>query len=113
VEVENRLLWWGFPAALILYGFVAVEGILRAPKFLTRIGDASYSLYLTHGIFTYLYGGLLKRGALATSTKQNFAVVFGTLFAILFSFIFYRIVERPLVARLGKKKFLSRTASAM
>ncbi|CAN7246436.1 acyltransferase family protein [Massilia sp. LjRoot122] len=103
-KVENRVLLWGIPSALILYGFVALEGVLRAPRLLKAMGDASYSLYLTHGVLTYIYGGLLKRGWFASTTKQNIAVLGGTVVAVLLAFVFYRFVEKPLLERFKQKR---------
>ena len=45
-----RVVVFGLPAALIVYGAAAVEqaGGRTAPGWLRAVGDASYSLYLTH-----------------------------------------------------------------
>jgi exopolysaccharide production protein ExoZ len=45
-----RPLLWGAPAAMIVAGFVALEGHPRfkPPAFLIRLGDASYAIYLCH-----------------------------------------------------------------
>lgn len=112
LKVENRVLLWGVPAALILYGFVALEGVLRAPRLLKAIGDASYSLYLTHGVLTYLYSGLLKRGWFASTTKQNIAIVVGTMAAMLLGFVFYRLVEKPVLDRFNRQRQAARVAVA-
>jgi exopolysaccharide production protein ExoZ len=49
-----RVLYWGVPAAAIVAGFVAIERAGAFPALalrpLEKLGDASYSLYLTHGI---------------------------------------------------------------
>lgn len=112
LKVENRVLWWGVPSALILYGIVALEGVLLPPKLLKAIGDASYSLYLTHGALTYVYGGLLQRGWFASETKQNIAVLAGTVAAVLLALVFYRFVEKPLLDRFSQKRRAACTVSA-
>ena len=45
-----RVLAWGAPAALIVYGVVGLEldHKLRPPSALVRVGDWSYALYLCH-----------------------------------------------------------------
>lgn len=113
LKVENRVLMWGVPSALILYGFVALEGVLRAPGLFKAIGDASYSLYLTHGALTYLYGGLLKRGWFASATKQNLVVLVGTVIAVLLAFVFYRFVEKPLLERFSRRRAAAKAVPAM
>ncbi|MGA0606728.1 acyltransferase family protein [Phenylobacterium sp. VNQ135] len=47
-----RVLWWGVPALLLVAGAVSVERHGRVPDLwpLRVIGDASYSLYLVHGL---------------------------------------------------------------
>ncbi len=46
----DRVLAWGVPAALIVYGVIGLEldHKLRTPGALVRIGDWSYALYLCH-----------------------------------------------------------------
>ncbi len=45
-----RVLAFGPPSALFVYACVAAEraGIARVPGWLRRVGDASYSIYITH-----------------------------------------------------------------
>lgn len=49
-DFSRRVLIFGPPFALVLYGAAALEAKHggRAPKWLTAAGDASYSLYLIH-----------------------------------------------------------------
>jgi|SRR5215469_12643417 len=100
---QHRLVEWGLPSAIIVYGLAASEGSLRFPALLARIGDASYSLYLTHGLFTYLFGGMLKRGFFATPPEQIAVIAAGSAFAILFSLAVYRWIERPLIDSLNAR----------
>jgi exopolysaccharide production protein ExoZ len=46
----KRAILFGAPCALILYGTIALECLKNSsyPKFVLLIGDASYSIYLTH-----------------------------------------------------------------
>lgn len=113
LKVENRVILWGIPAAFVLYGFVALEGAIPVPKLFKAIGDASYSLYLTHGVLTYVYGGLIKKGWFASATKQNMAVLVGSVAAVLVAFMFYRFVERPLLERFNQKRLSNRRVPAV
>lgn len=63
---DLRILYWGLPALAIVAGFVAIE---RAGAFpgqalrpLEKLGDASYSLYLTHGIVLGIIGKFVGHG---------------------------------------------------
>src|SRR5215469_12243496 len=100
---QHRLVEWGLSSAMIVYGVTACEGRVRFPALLVRIGDASYSLYLTHGLFTYLFGGMLKRGFFAAPSAQIAAIAAGSLVSILFSLAAYRWVERPLIDSLNAR----------
>jgi exopolysaccharide production protein ExoZ len=81
--VPWRALFWGVPAAMLVYGALCFEsGIGRQWNPLVRLGDASYSLYLTHlGI---VLGG-----------KAHWP--FWAAVAIIVGFLFWRFVERPLL----------------
>ena len=50
LDLWQRLEFYGIPAALLLYALVAMERqrMVRTPKFLCRLGDWSYSIYLWH-----------------------------------------------------------------
>src|SRR5690606_25953563 len=58
-----RVLFWGVPAAAIVAGLLAVERAGMFPQNalwpLEKLGDASYSLYLTHGIVLGILGKVL------------------------------------------------------
>lgn len=55
-SIAMRVLWWGVPSALIVYGALSLE---RFASWRTAIliGDASYSIYLTHLlVWTFIQG---------------------------------------------------------
>ncbi|MDR3617277.1 MAG: acyltransferase [Candidatus Obscuribacterales bacterium] len=46
-----RCVWFGIPCFFLIYGLISLERtkrILRFPKLLLMLGDASYSIYLLH-----------------------------------------------------------------
>lgn len=47
-EETQRVLYWGLPSALIVLGALEVKFMEAVNAPLLRIGDASYSIYLTH-----------------------------------------------------------------
>jgi peptidoglycan/LPS O-acetylase OafA/YrhL len=53
-----RVVYWGLPAALIVYGGLCLEQRLssRAGGFGAFLGDASYSIYLFHPMVVYGLG---------------------------------------------------------
>ena len=48
----GRVLWFGLPCLLIVYGYVGLEanGRLDVPGWLVTLGDWSYAIYLSHSI---------------------------------------------------------------
>lgn len=95
-ESTNRLIRWGFPAAFLLAGFVGMEPWMakfRAGKQLSFLGDASYSIYLSH-TFAVPAGVLLLRKLSVGSSVTVFGVVIAL--AIIAGCVSYLAVERPL-----------------
>ena len=89
-----RPLLWGLPATLIVAGALGLERTLgaRLPHALTRLGDASYAVYLCHfptvalvaTLLSPLTGALFVAAAIAASLAAGLA--------------FHRFVERPVIA---------------
>ena len=61
-----RVLIWGLPSALLVFGAVRMERLDRAPGRVERaaafMGDASYSIYLTHVLAIRALGRLFESG---------------------------------------------------
>ncbi|MGJ7263842.1 acyltransferase family protein [Morganella morganii] len=62
----HRPLVWGFFAFYGVWAVISLEGKIIAPKILIFLGDASYSIYLMHGLITawmahvFVVSGLIK-----------------------------------------------------
>jgi exopolysaccharide production protein ExoZ len=100
-----RILDFGLPAALVVFGFISFEGVLaRHPiGWLKRIGDASYSLYLVHDLYLHLVRPYLAASGLGPWT-QGAIYVAGSLTVGL---LCHTWVEQPLTRRV--KAWRSRT----
>ena len=85
-------------ATLIVAGAVFLPPLPHNP--LSSLGDASYSLYLTHAItlraLAFLWGGV------APFAGWRVFVVTGVAAAILVAFLMYRFFEVPVTARLKR-----------
>jgi exopolysaccharide production protein ExoZ len=97
-RVTWRLLTWGLPAFLIVASAVSLESVIgsKTPVWLRAIGDASYSIYLTHGSILFLHGltdRVVKTGPVA-------GTIILTLICTIVGYGFYRIVEKPVTKRL-------------
>lgn len=99
---------YGLPAMLILVGAATLDlkQSINPPQCLSSLGDASYSIYLTH------YPCLSVAVKLAFAC--NLFVVFGhgltfallILIALTLGWLFYLKVERPLITALRKRLLL-------
>jgi exopolysaccharide production protein ExoZ len=101
-EPVPRLLADGVPAALIVWSGVYVGRAMHKRKLLALLGDASYSIYLTH-VFAlpYCYR-VFHQMHLAEPTPLNVAVVLtlSTVFSAVVGVIVYRAVEKPLLEKM-------------
>jgi peptidoglycan/LPS O-acetylase OafA/YrhL len=100
---------------LILYGAAALEreGLGRAPLWLRRTGDASYSMYLIH-VPVFLVVGKLLSITLPDSAFDNIALIAAFFASAIFAaFALHYFVEKPLLSaarRLGERVRATRTA---
>lgn len=79
-----RVLFWGLPCALILYGAVALEGSFETRRWnaLVLLGDASYSIYLFH---------------LIPIANSSLSWWLNAIAALLFGLVAFFSLERPLL----------------
>ena len=95
----RRVLIWGLPSALLVFGVVRMERVDRAPGRLARVaafmGDASYSIYLVHVLVIRALGRIFESGMVALPGD---AVVGLTVLASLAAGAVVHVwVERPLL----------------
>ncbi len=90
-----RPLLWGAPALLLVAGVVSAETAkgFADVGFLRLLGDASYSIYLTHVVVIQLLSHVLNAGLLSFAPIA-FAVSVAAGLAV------YALLERPLLVRL-------------
>lgn len=81
-----RSIVWGIPAAMIVWGALQFEGLLkdRVVRALSYGGDASYSIYLTHGLVIW-------------PLRSLFPWYVAVAYAIGIGLLCYRFVEKPLL----------------
>ena len=101
----TRIILFGIPAAMILYGVVARDLYRRAsiPSWLVSTGDSSYAIYLWHLPVIAVAGSLAAfagvRGFWAESAVELTAIFV----VVAVSFVEYRFFERPVTASLNVK----------
>lgn len=93
-----RILIFGLPALLIVFCFINAErnGFVFNSA-LVKIGDASYSIYLSH-ILTLSVVGRIWSGFSIDSTWDNFIMIPVLIIsAIIVGMLSYRYIEKPLL----------------
>jgi exopolysaccharide production protein ExoZ len=106
----NRALIFCGPSALIVYGAAAVEAARGwvLPRWLRAVGDASYSIYLTH--LVALEWTSIPVRWLTQNWRGHLHVLIGmTVCSIAVGFLVHYSVERPLIM-LGRRRRPGRDA---
>jgi peptidoglycan/LPS O-acetylase OafA/YrhL len=93
-----RTIYFGIPAAIIVFCITHVERKqVVLPNWLVQIGNASYSIYLSH-LFTINVVGRVWREFSVDAVYDNWiALAIAALLAILVGFISYKWIELPLL----------------
>jgi len=101
-EAPNFSVWrgilWGVPALAVVGGAVALERRLgqRSPRWLLELGDASYSIYLMHGLALPAIGVALAHVPPGLAVETG-ALLFGIVVCCTAAgWLTYRLVERPI-----------------
>jgi peptidoglycan/LPS O-acetylase OafA/YrhL len=95
--------WWrvgiyGVPAAAILYCLVVAEREnIVLNRYLAKLGDASYSIYLAHVLVLSAVGRVLYALSISHPIPNAVMVIVLCLCVIASGLISYRIIERPLL----------------
>lgn len=94
----DRVIWFLAPCALLLIGIVSMEKTNNImPGVLQKIGDASYSLYLTHVLILSAMGKIWQAFALPDNFADN-ALILPILLAsaLACGILCHRWIEKPL-----------------
>jgi peptidoglycan/LPS O-acetylase OafA/YrhL len=100
---DNRFIVFGLPAFAIVFVALALEARIRWSRLLGKLGDASYSLYLTHVLsvpFTLKAIQIADRQHRLPGDIVCVAAVIGS---IVVAFACYRLVERPMTRAVGRR----------
>lgn len=102
----KRVLLWGLPSACILAGciFLEQQGVLTKlwnNKLGLLIGDASYSIYLTHYTFYYFIAQIYA--STGYFLNADVSIIVHMVLAVAVGIFFYYKVERPLIKLLHSK----------
>lgn len=102
IKVDDiRVIGYGVPAAMILYGAITMEriGAIRVPKFMIASGDASYSVYLWHYTILHIMAQSWAYSGLAGVVGF---LVFSCVIIAIGGHYSFEFIERPLI-KLGRQ----------
>lgn len=101
-----RLLRWGLPSALLVAGIVLIEKgrASRPVNLIGFLGDASYSIYLWHGVLAAVLTAVLLRLHLPTALQP--VVLFSG--CLVLAALLNLIIEQPLVRLLRRRESVPR-----
>ena len=94
-----RFLTWGLPALLVTVAFIKMrfdKSLLN--RILLPIGDASYSIYLTHPTMMVLFATLIKYHILKPIPYPIVLPLLFILISIAFGLLIHYSIERPILA---------------
>ena len=93
-----RAIVWGVPATLVVAAFLPLAApVHRAGRALVAVGDASYSIYITHSFVIVAYAKALQHPAVARLPQVAIVPVVVTV-AVVVGLAAHFLVERPLLA---------------
>lgn len=97
----GRFVRWGLPAFLVVVGALSLEPLLTEWRLPMLLGNASYSIYITHSVVlsTFKSAVLIATKTLSPLLIGGFVVV-GCGASVVVGVLVYRFVETPLVTRL-------------
>jgi peptidoglycan/LPS O-acetylase OafA/YrhL len=111
--VVSYALLVGLPSVLLIAGTASLEleRHFRVPRSLTYVGDASYSIFVSHSTFLNLFGLVLIVSG-PWPVGPVYLLVGMTVFAVLGGVLVYWLIEQPLLAYLRHRLLEPRTSTA-
>ncbi len=95
--IQNLLL--RIPYVLMVYALVTLEiNKIILPKFMIKLGDASYSTYLSHPIVYVIFGSVWQKFTFINQLPYQIAILIIMLIAVItYGFISYHYIEKPMI----------------
>ena len=99
VSENIRVLTWGIPAFAIVAGVVSLEPLVASalPRWLLSLGDASYSIYLSHGFVLPALGLLVGRLASSGLSTEGLTIILCLLLSSLTGWVVFILIEYPML----------------
>jgi exopolysaccharide production protein ExoZ len=104
VSENTRVLTWGIPAFAIVAGAVSLEPFVATAlqRWLLTLGDASYSIYLSHGFVLPALGLLFARFAWPGPWTEGLAITLCLVFGSVIGWGVFILIETPMLRALRR-----------
>lgn len=103
----KRFFLWGIPSAMLVFGLIFIEknntDKFIKSKILLVLGDASYSIYLTHQLFLLIYLSVNKRIEILQNLNADVNIILLTFLAVVIGYFFHKFFEIPMLNYAKKK----------
>lgn len=106
-----RFFHWGLPAFLVVTGALGLEPMLKDWRLPRLLGDASYSIYLTHGVaLSAVKSAVLWSGMGGHTLVSGGFILAGCVASVATGVAVYYAIEKPLVVACKKLAAVIRQA---
>jgi exopolysaccharide production protein ExoZ len=101
----NRFLYWGVPSALVVAGAMFLERTAGFRQFglFEVLGDASYSIYLSHAVIQHIMITAAEKLDHSHKIPSDVVWMFFFLGSAFVGYLCYRTIEKPLGAWLSDR----------
>ena len=101
---SGRVVYFGVPSVLVVAGFLSLDGrrVIRFPRLSIAIGDASYSLYLSHQFVMLAVGKTWAFLGFGVMLPVWAMIAILMVAPIVFGLMAYRWLERPTTRYLNR-----------
>jgi exopolysaccharide production protein ExoZ len=105
VSENTRVLSWGIPAFAIVAGAVSLEPLVASalPRWLLTLGDASYSIYLSHGFVLPALGLAFGEIVSPGLWTEALTIILCLVFSSLVGWGVFTLVESPMLRALRRR----------
>lgn len=93
-----RIIRFGIPSMLMVLGVVSLEkNRICLPKFIIQVGNASYSIYLSHFIIYYAIGKIWRK--LPYNSASFHLAIYSVMVVtvMVYGLLSYRYIEKPMI----------------
>jgi len=101
--IFDTIYFWGLPAMALVFGMLLLERAIPWPAYWVKLGEASYSLYLTHS-FVMAAGAIIWYRLFDGTMASNIGFMIVSLaVSVIVAHLAYRFIENAMTIGLNKR----------